>query len=142
MSLAIILAVVLAFSLFGNLTQFISNALTFNSGLHSEAFGPTRDAGPHLEEFVLENNKSQSKIAVITLDGIITSHDRNNGGNNMVDVIKAQLDRARDEARDCGRSQLAATEANQRPQAAHDLRRPLDLPRPPQLCSHPLQQRP
>jgi protease-4 len=47
----------------------------------------------------LENNKSQNKIAVITVDGIITSHDSDEAGNNMVDVIEAQLDRARDDKR-------------------------------------------
>jgi protease-4 len=96
---AIILFVLLAFSLFGNLTQFIGSALSFHSGLPTEAFGPMRDAGPRLEEFVLENNKSASKIAVITVDGIITSHDYDSAGNNMVEVIKAQLDRAREDKR-------------------------------------------
>jgi protease-4 len=33
------------------------------------------------------------------VDGIITSHDANQAGNNMVDVIQAQLDRARDDKR-------------------------------------------
>lgn len=96
---AIILFVVLVFSLFGNLTQFIGNALSFNSGMHSEAFGSSRDIGPRLEECVLENNHSANKIAVITVDGIITSHDADPAGNNMVDVIQAQLDRARDDKR-------------------------------------------
>jgi protease-4 len=99
MVVAIILFVLLAFSLFGNLTQFIGSALSFHSGLPTEAFGPMRDAGPRLEEFVLENNKSANKIAVITVDGIITSHDYDSAGNNMVDVIKAQLDRAREDRR-------------------------------------------
>lgn len=99
MIVAIILFVLLAFSLFGNLTQFIGSALSFHSGLPTEAFGPMRDAGPRLEEFVLENNKSANKIAVITVDGIITSHDYDSAGNNMVDVIKAQLDRAREDRR-------------------------------------------
>lgn len=94
---AIILFVFLVFSLFGNLTQFIGNALSFQSGLPSEAFGVAREAGPRLEEFVLENNKSQNKIAVITVDGIITSHDSDSMGNNMVKVIEAQLERARDD---------------------------------------------
>jgi protease-4 len=99
MIVAIILFVFLVFSLFGNLTQFIGNALSFKSGLHSESFGAARDAGPKLEEFVLENNKSQNKIAVITVDGIITSHDTDGAGNTMVDVVQAQLDRAREDKR-------------------------------------------
>ena len=96
---AVILAVFLAFSLFGNLTQFVASAFSFKRGFHTEAFGSAREAGPKLEEFILENNQSQNKIAVITVDGIITSHELNGSGNNMVDVIAAQLNRARDDKR-------------------------------------------
>jgi len=73
--------------------------LSFKHGLHTEAFGSAREAGPKLDEFILENNKSANKIAVITVDGIITSHEFDGSGNNMVDVIAAQLDRARDDKR-------------------------------------------
>jgi protease-4 len=96
---AIILCVLLAFSLFGNLTQFVASAFSFKRGLRTEAFGSAREVGPRLEECLLENNKSPNKIAVITVDGIITSHERDEAGNNMVDVIKAQLDRAQDDKR-------------------------------------------
>jgi protease IV len=48
-----------------------------------------------LDEGTLVNNHNQyNKIAVVTVDGIITSHEADEAGNNMVDVIKAQLDRA------------------------------------------------
>ena len=97
MIFAIVLLVLLAFSLFGNLAQFVGNMLSFHNGFHTEAFASARDAGPKLEEFTLENNKSANKIAVITVDGIITSHEFDGSGNNMVDVIQAQLDRARDD---------------------------------------------
>ncbi len=97
MIVAIILALVLAISLFGNVTQLFLSSLSFDDGFHSESFGSGRDAGPRLEEFTLENNKSANKIAVITVDGIITSHVADHGGNNMVTVIAAQLDRARDD---------------------------------------------
>jgi protease IV len=97
---AIILTVLLLFSLFGNLTQFIANALSFNKrGLRSEAFGSAREIGPKLDEYTLENNRSLNKIAVITVDGIITSHEADQAGNSMVDVIQAQLDRAADDHR-------------------------------------------
>jgi protease-4 len=96
---AIILFVVLGFSLFGNLTQFVSSALSFGGGMNADAFSSVHDAGPRLEECLLENNKSQNKIAVITVDGIITSHDANEAGNNMVTVLKAQLERAREDKR-------------------------------------------
>jgi protease-4 len=96
---AILVTILLVFSLFGNLTQFVANKLSFRHGLHSEAFGSARDVGPKLDEWTLENNHSLNKIAVITVDGIITSHDRDEAGNNMVDVVRAQLDRAGDDRR-------------------------------------------
>ena len=94
---AIILFLLLGLSLLGNLTQFVSRALSFRHGLRSEAFGTARDIGPKFDEYTLENNHSANKIAVLTLDGIITSHERDEAGNNMVDVIQAQLDRAGDD---------------------------------------------
>ena len=96
---AIILTLLLALSVFGNLTQFLANALSFKHGLRTEGFGSVRDVGPKLDECMLENNHSANKIAVITVDGIITSHERNEAGNNMVDVIQAQLDRASEDRR-------------------------------------------
>ena len=50
-----------------------------------------REIGPRLEECVLEDNDARNKIAVVTVDGIITSHEADQAGNSMVDVIKAQL---------------------------------------------------
>src|SRR6202142_2088389 len=102
MIFAIILLVLLAISLFGNLTQFVSRALSsgLSSGLRG-GFRPTtaRDVGPRLDECVLEDNDSRKKIAVITVDGIISDHTVDQAGNSMVDVIKAQLDRAKDDDR-------------------------------------------
>lgn len=88
---AIILLVLLGFSMLGNLTQFVTHAVTFNHGLKTMS---AREVGPKLDEWVLEDNASRHKIAVITVDGIITGHTADESGNNMVDVIKAQLDRA------------------------------------------------
>jgi protease-4 len=101
MIFAIILLVLLAISLFGNLTQFVSRAITsgFSSGLKSGFRATTRDVGPRLDECVLEDNDSPRKIAVVTVDGIITDHTVDRAGNSMVDVIKAQLDRAREDKR-------------------------------------------
>lgn len=90
----VILAVSLALSLFGNFTQLISRALSFNRGFKTMN---AREVGPKLDEGVLEDNDSGNKIAVITVDGIITSHTADDAGNNMVDLIKAQLDRAADD---------------------------------------------
>ncbi|HZL35232.1 MAG TPA: signal peptide peptidase SppA [Tepidisphaeraceae bacterium] len=95
----IILCVLLMFSLFAILTLLVAQSFSFQRAFHTEALGSGREIGPKLEECVLENNKSPDKIAVVTVDGLITSHEANEAGNNMVDVIKAQLDRAADDRR-------------------------------------------
>jgi protease-4 len=98
MIVAIILIVLLAFSLFGNFTQFISRALNFNSSFNRTfKNGTARQVGPRLDEYVLQDNDARNKIAVVTVDGIITDHTADQAGNSMVDVIKAQLDRAADD---------------------------------------------
>ena len=108
MIFAIILLVLLFISLFGNLTQYVARA--FGSGFSRGSFRTSmgREVGPRLEECVLKDNDARSKIAVITVDGIITDNARDPAGNNnarnptgnsMVDVIKAQLDRAKDDDR-------------------------------------------
>ena len=102
MIVSIILLVLLFISLFGNFTQFVSRALS--SGLSSGMRGgfrntSTRYVGPRLDECVIEDNDSRRKIAVVTVDGIITSHTENRAGNSMVDVIKAQFDRAKEDDR-------------------------------------------
>ena len=95
---SLILIVVLGISLIGNVAQSFMHSLGggFNRGSKS---GSARDAGPRLDEVVLEDNGAHNKIAVITVDGIITGHSADQAGNNMVDVIKAQLDRAKDDKR-------------------------------------------
>src|ERR1039457_4195507 len=99
MIFAILLLVLLFISLFGNFTQFISRA--FGSGFSRGSFRTSmaREVGPRLEECLLKDNDARSQIAVVTVDGIITDNARNQTGNNMVDVIKAQLDRAKDDDR-------------------------------------------
>jgi protease-4 len=100
MIVAIILIVLLAFSLLGNFTQAVSHALNFNSGFNrSFKGGNARQVGPRLDEYILEDNDARNKIAVVTVDGIITGSTADQAGNNMVDVIKAQLDCAADDIR-------------------------------------------
>jgi len=93
---AIILIVLLAFSLLGNFTQIAVRALSFSQGFQTTT---ARQVGPKLDEGIIEDNGSHNKIAVITVDGLITSHLANVAGNSMVDVMKAQLDRAADDDR-------------------------------------------
>ena len=93
---SIILLVLLFISLFGNFAQLFSRALNFNRSFRTAS---SREVGPRLDECVLEDNNSRRKIAVITVDGIITDHAVDKAGNNMVDVIKAQLNRAKEDER-------------------------------------------
>jgi protease-4 len=92
MIFAIILLVVLMFSLLINFTQFISHALNFNRNFTT---GITHEVGPRLEECLLKDNDADDKIAVVRVDGIITSSIADQAGNSLVDVIKAQLNRAK-----------------------------------------------
>lgn len=96
MIFAIILLVLLLVSLFGNFAQLVSQALTFKGGLGN---GISREAGPNLDECLIKDNDASSKVAVVTVDGIISGQTVDQAGNNMVDVIKAQLDRAKGDRR-------------------------------------------
>jgi len=58
-----------------------------------------RTAGPRLEEVLIEDHHAADKIAVLELDGIITSAVVDPAGFNLVDVVKAQLKRAAEDAR-------------------------------------------
>ena len=90
MIVAIILIVILCLSVFINLTQFALHHLSSNLGATSE-----NEVGPQLQEAVLKDNHSDNKIAVISVDGVITSHDDDESGNNLVDVVKAELEAAK-----------------------------------------------
>ena len=92
MVFGIIVLVLLIISLFGNFTQFISRAFTFNNAFGG---GISHEAGPVLEEYVIKDNDALNKIAIITVDGIITGETVDQAGNNMVDVIRAQLEQAK-----------------------------------------------
>jgi protease-4 len=93
---AIILIVSLCVSLFGNFIQSITRAFSFSNNFEAPS---AREAGPQLEEVVVKDNDAIDKILVITVDGIITSHQEDQAGNDMVEVIKAQLEKAKKSTR-------------------------------------------
>ncbi|HSY73959.1 MAG TPA: signal peptide peptidase SppA [Dongiaceae bacterium] len=100
MIVAIILFALLGFSWFVFIAHSVSRALSFNNGFNRTfKTANARQIGPKLDEYILQDNDARSKIAVVTVDGIITSHTADQAGNSMVDVIKAQLDRAADDNR-------------------------------------------
>src|ERR1051325_10754058 len=100
MIFAIALLVLLGFSWLIIFSQVFTHAITSKASF-GHGFKPTssRQSGPRLDEYVLEDNGSANKIAVITVNGIITSHSTDQAGNSIVDVIKAQLDRAANDRR-------------------------------------------
>ncbi len=90
MILAIVLLVFLGFSMLLNLAQIGGGGSTMS--------GHRKMAGPRLDETVLEDNGSREKIAVINVDGIITSNPLDQSGFTMVDLIKSQLERAKNDS--------------------------------------------
>ncbi|HEV2211400.1 MAG TPA: signal peptide peptidase SppA [Verrucomicrobiae bacterium] len=56
-----------------------------------------RTAGPRLDEVQLEDNGSANKIAVIEVNGIISSGGLDQSGNGMVETIRAELRRAQED---------------------------------------------
>jgi len=97
MIFAIILLVLLGLSLLVNFSQLAGSVVRVSG---SRSVGNSRVSGPRLEETVLEDNSRPSaKIAVIDVNGVITGSPMNQDGYSMVDVIKAQLDRAQEDNR-------------------------------------------
>jgi len=92
MVVAIIVIVLLVLSVFVNLAQLGSRALNISNSFTPES---DHEAGPQLQEATLKDNDASDKIVVISVDGIITSHQADQSGNNMVDVIQAELDKAK-----------------------------------------------
>ena len=91
MVIALILFVLLLFSFLSNIGHYAKNFLS-SGGKHIHA------SGPRLEEVIVEDNDAASKIAVIDIEGIITSRVIDGGGYNLVDIVKAQLKRAEDDS--------------------------------------------
>jgi protease IV len=88
---SIVLALLLGLCVLALLAEFGLRSVNLNRSFRTTT---ARDVGPRLDECVIEDNHARHKIAVITVDGIITSHGDDGMGHNMVEVIKAQLARA------------------------------------------------
>jgi protease IV len=91
MILAIILLILLAFSFMFNVGSLFTGGLAHGHTKYS------RSSGPRLDETIIEDNDSANKIAIIEVNGIITSQGSEQSGYNMVDIIKAQLKRAQED---------------------------------------------
>ncbi len=93
MVFAIIVCVLLAFSLLMNLGQFASRIFRVTGPRYVHV------VGPRIDEVLVEDNNAYEKIAVVNLRGIITSEVIDQGGFSMVDLIKAQFKRALEDYR-------------------------------------------
>jgi protease-4 len=83
---AIILLVLLGISMLYNLANFAGSILHGKGGRIAG-----RTVGPRLEEAVIEDNDAVNKIAVVSVEGIISGQMIAQSGFNIVDVIRAQL---------------------------------------------------
>jgi protease IV len=90
MIFALIVLVLLVFSVLLNIGHVLS-------GLMPMRVARSHTSGPRLEEVIKEDHDAASKIALVDVDGIITSRVMDQGGYNMVEVIKAQLKRAEED---------------------------------------------
>jgi protease IV len=91
MVFALVLLCLLGLSILMNFGQFASHFMTA-PGVHNVHL-----AGPRIEEVVVEDNEGSEKIAVIDVDGLITSQAMDQGGFSLVDVVRAELQRAEDD---------------------------------------------
>jgi protease-4 len=92
MVLALVLLVLLLFSGFFNL-GYLGTLLPGSSSMRHMS----RSSGPRLDEVVKEDNDAVNKIAVVEINGIITSQAIGQGGYGLVEVIKAMLKRAEED---------------------------------------------
>lgn len=86
-----ILALILLVLLFLSVMAFMGD---FAMQLVPGAGVPAGEAGPRLEEVLLQNNHASQKIAVIPVEGIIMSQSLDGGAYGIAEVIRAQLRRA------------------------------------------------
>ena len=94
MIFALILLVLLGLSMLLNFGQLAGSVMRVGG---SRSVASSRYVGPRLDENILEENSASTKIAVIDVKGIITDNPVSAEGYSMVDIIKAQLDRAQDD---------------------------------------------
>jgi len=83
MKIAIVLGILLVFSVLSNL-QHLVHVVTVRAK-------SGRQAREHLEEVTFENNQSKNKIAVLDITGIISSEPWDRSTHSLVDLISDQL---------------------------------------------------
>jgi protease-4 len=80
------------------LCSLVFNPFHFLAGLmKGEPLQVHHTTAPRLQEAWIKDNNSKNKIAVIPIEGVITSQSMGRAGNNMVDVVGEQFKRAADD---------------------------------------------
>jgi len=82
MVLSIVLLLLLGLMFLGRMARMVTGAAKHTTGVQS---------GRYFEEITVENASSPDKIAIIDLEGIITSEPWDRSGHSMVDTIADQL---------------------------------------------------
>jgi protease-4 len=93
MVIAIVLFVLLGISLLLNFGQMLDGVTSLGGSSYQ------RSGAPRLDEVVLEDNHSSEKVAVVPVEGIISGGFGDGAGFSMVEIIKAQLERAEKDRR-------------------------------------------
>jgi len=93
MVIAIILFVLLGISLLANFGQLLDGLAGLSGATHQ------RSGAPRLDEVVLEQNHASEKVVVVPVEGVISGDLGARGGFSMVDIIEAQLERAKEDRR-------------------------------------------
>ncbi len=78
----IVLAIILAFTLISKMVGTVMESIASAEGM---------GGSPHLLEVSLENNASSDKIAVIPIEGIISSASFDGNGYSMAELVEDQL---------------------------------------------------
>jgi protease-4 len=89
MVIALLLLALLLVSVFFNMAHL-------GGVVHGRGKYP-RTIGPKLEEVLTEDNEAANKIAVVEIQGIISSRVIDQGGYSLVDLVKAELKHAEDD---------------------------------------------
>ncbi len=87
---AFLLVIALGISLLGNL--ILSLGSIGGASMVTQRHG--RHSGDHLLEAVVEDNDTRDKIAIVSIDGVISSQALDPDGSTLVDLVHDQLDRA------------------------------------------------
>ena len=93
MVFALVLLVLLGISVLFNIGNLAGNLM------HGRSARYARTVGPRFEEVIYEDNDAANKIAIVEVNGIISSGMMDQSGYNLVDIIKGQLHRAEEDDR-------------------------------------------